>query len=507
MKNIHKSIVIKTFCLGVVLSATMIACNNYLDVKPQGQINEEAAISDPEAATNLVTGIYNNLWLGNVHGFPYIGVTNIASDDADKGSNPDDGSATQGALDNLTMDANTTTLNDIWSGYYQAIARANKALQVLGSANIDEGLKNRLQGESRFLRAYLYFNLVRFFGGVPLVDKVLTPDESTSDQYQTRASKEAIYQLITADLEYAVTNLPAKGEAGSQTGRATKGAAAGMLAKVMLYRQNWQRAFSLSDSVITGKVGSYALLTDYAEIWREAGENSSESLFEVQAGINASCDAAIDVYSVCQGPRAGGKRGWADLGWGFGGPSQSLLSSYEPGDKRRDATIITVTAAGAVLWDGFRVPGRDSVENDRYNYKAYHSRTREQYCGNADRLPKNLRILRLGEVMLIHAEAALALGNAGAAVTDITALRSRAGLAPKATLTRQDIWRERRVELAMEHDRFFDLVRQDALVPGTAAAAFRAHGKTFTRGRNEVFPIPATQIQFSQGRLQQNAGY
>jgi len=122
-------------------------------------------------------------------------------------------------------------------------------------------------------------------------------------------------------------------------------------------------------------------------------------------------------------------------------------------------------------------------------------------------LPKNLRILRYGEILLIHAEAALALGNEGAAVTDITALRQRAGLLPKATLTRQDIWHERRVELAMEHDRFFELVREDALMPGTAAAAFQAHGKTFVRGKNEVFPIPATQIQFSQNKLQQNPGY
>src|SRR5690606_5609961 len=167
-----------------LLCAVLMACNNYLDVKPQGQIDEGAATTDPEAATNLVTGIYNNLWVGNVHGFPYVGVTNIASDDADKGSNPDDAAATQGVLDNLTMDANTTTLNDIWSGYYQAIARANKALQVLESATIDEGLSSRLQGEARFLRAYLYFKLVRLFGGVPKVDKVLTPQEAASDQYQ-----------------------------------------------------------------------------------------------------------------------------------------------------------------------------------------------------------------------------------------------------------------------------------------------------------------------------------
>jgi hypothetical protein len=109
--------------------------------------------------------------------------------------------------------------------------------------------------------------------------------------------------------------------------------------------------------------------------------------------------------------------------------------------------------------------------------------------------------------LLIHAEAALALGNPGPAVTDINALRTRAGLPAKAAVTRADVWHERRVEMAMEHDRFFELVREDALAPGTAVAAFQAHGKTFVRGKNEVFPVPATQIQFSQGRLAQNPGY
>lgn len=506
--KVHTKILIRTACLGVVLSALTLSCNNYLDVKPQGQIDEEAAISDPQAAQNLVTGVYNILWLGNVHGFAYVGITNIASDDADKGSNPDDAATTQGVLDRLTMNPSVTTLNDIWSGYYQAIARANQALEKLAPSPLDEAVKSRLQGEARFLRAYLYFNLVRLFGGVPKVDKVLTPAESMTDQYQTRASRDAIYDFIISDLEYGVANLPAKGASGSQVGRATKGAAAGMLAKVFLYRQNWQRAYSLTDSIITGKMGSYSLLPDYAEIWREVGENSAESLFEVQAGINAACDAAIDNYAVCQGPRAGGKRGWADLGWGFGTPTQSLADAYEDGDKRKDATIISVKPGGTFLWDNFRVPGRDSVENDRYNYKAYHSRTAEQYCGNAGRLAKNLRILRYGEVLLIHAEAALALGNGGPALKDINDLRIRAGLKRLGSIDRPAVWKERRVELAMEHDRFFELVRENALVPGTAEAAFKADGnKTFTRGRNEVFPIPFQQIQFSQGKMQQNPGY
>lgn len=491
----------------VILAGIFSACNKYLDVPPQGQIDQEAAGKDPEAADKLVLGAYNTLWESNVHGFSYIGMTNIASDDADKGSNPDDGRFTLGTLDDLTMNSNLSQLNEIWKGYYIAITRANLALAALSTSPLDDAKKNRLTGEARFLRAYCYFNLVRFFGGVPLVDKVLTPQESLTEKYQTKATPEQIYALIQSDLEFALANLPVKGATGTNVGRANKGAAAGLLAKVSLYLQNWQRAFSLSDSIITQKVGDYGLLPNYVDIWRETGANGRESIFEVETGVNSLCEAAIPNYAECQAPRAGGKFGWADLGWGFSTPSQSLVDEYEPGDKRLNATVIFITTKGTVLWDGFRVPSRDSVENDRYNYKSYHSQTREKNCGRRDRLPKNLRILRYGEILLIHAEAALALGNGGAAVSDISDLRVRAGLLPVGTVTREDIWHERRVELAMEHDRFFDIVRQDKVMPGRAEAAFRKHGKTYVRAKNEVFPIPQQQIDFSQGKLKQNSGY
>ena len=122
-------------------------------------------------------------------------------------------------------------------------------------------------------------------------------------------------------------------------------------------------------------------------------------------------------------------------------------------------------------------------------------------------MPKNLRILRLGEILLIHAEAALATNNSAAALTDINRLRTRAGLTALTAVTQTAIWHERRVELAMEHDRFFDLVRQEDVQAGRAVQAFAAHGKTFTKGKNEVFPIPQVQIQLSGGVLTQNPGY
>ncbi len=329
-------------------------------------------------------------------------------------------------------------------------------------------------------------------------------EEANSDQFQTRASEEDIYNLVISDLQFAIDNLPEKG--ATAVGRATKGAAQGMLAKVYLYRQDYQKAFELSGAVIS--TGKYSLHPRYEEIWRETGNNNEESIFEVQAGTNTNCNAAIQLYSVSQGPRQGGKGGWRDLGFGFNSPSESLINEYEPNDRRREATIIFINPSpqGTVLFDGLRLPSKDSVENFRYNYKAYHSRTAERNCGNNDYLPKQLRVLRYAEVLLIHAEAAFALGNTGTAQADIDQIRQRVGLNP-VQVTRESIWHERRVELAMEHDRFFDLVRQERVQAGRAVQAFAVHGKTFVKGKNELFSIPQTQIDLSGGRLTQNPGY
>ncbi|QJW88933.1 RagB/SusD family nutrient uptake outer membrane protein [Spirosoma taeanense] len=493
--------------LAAFLVGGVTACKEFLDTPPQGQIGEAAVRNDPAAAQNLVTGVYNTMWEGGMHGFDYVGMTNIASDDADKGSSPADGANSFGTLDNLTVTPSVGNLNNVWATYFRAIARANQALALIPLSPAEQTVRNQLEGEVRFLRAYFYFNLVRFFGGVPLINGVPPVEDINNTALQARASREEVYNLIISDLRFAASSLPIKGQ--TQTGRATKAAAMGMLAKVYLYQKNWQQAYSLSDSIIKNQVGTYDLLPNYANIWREVGANSVESLFEVQTGINLACNAAIELYVVCQGPRAGGKRGWSDLGFGFGTPSQSLLDEYEAGDRRREATIIFINPAprGTILWDGYRVPSRDSVENDRYNYKAYHSRTAERNCGNNDRLPKNLRILRLGEILLIHAEAAQALGRSSEALADVNRLRSRAGLPAHATIDLAKIWHERRLELAMEHDRFFDLIRQESVQSGRAVQAFAAHGKTFVKGKNEVFPIPQTQIQLSGGALTQNPGY
>ncbi len=443
--------------------------------------------------------------------------TDVASDDADKGSTPNDfGPALD--IDNFNTDPNNSIVNNLWQGYYRGISSANTAIGQLEQATFNEETRKRLIGEVRYLRGMYYFNLVRLFGGVPLISRVPEPSEFNSDEFQTRASKEAIYGQIIEDLQYGADSLPLKGDAGTLPGRPTKGAAQGLLAKVYMYQGDWQKVFDLTGEVINSNLYSLVknngdTLTDYNLIFREnaeggvGGNNNSESIFEVQTGINTTEDAVSKLYSNAQGPR--GKGGWNDLGFGFNNPSQDLASAYETGDKRRAGTIIFIQPTGSpntgtILWDGFRIPTQDSVENPRYNYKGYHSPLREsaQTTNNKDTKPKNIRIMRYAEILLMRAEAELHVGSPANALTLINMIRNRAGLGNIGAATEAAVWKERRLELAMEQDRFFDLVRQ-----GRAEQVLTAHGKNFIAGKHEVFPIPQAQIDLSGNRLEQNPGY
>ncbi|WP_026896863.1 RagB/SusD family nutrient uptake outer membrane protein [Daejeonella oryzae] len=498
--------------ISIILTATIVlsACNkSFLEVEPQGKLTEVQALQDPGAAEKLVGGVYSTLYFGGFGnttvGFLMVMATDVASDDSDKGSTPSD-FPPAGEIDNFTVNPNNFILNNLWSGHYAAIGRANRAIDILNQSTFDESVKNRLIGEVRFLRGLYYFNMVRLFGGVPKLIRVPDPSEGNSDEFQTRATKEDIYAVIIEDLQFAADNLPLKGV--SSLGRADKGAAESYLAKVYLYQKNYQKAFDLSLSVINS--GKYRLVDDYNFIFREkpvngiGGINNSESIFEVQTGINVGENAVSPLFSNGQGAR--GRGGWNDLGFGFNSPSSDLVNAYEAGDTRRNATIIFITptlpanSPGTVLWDGFRIPSKDSVENERYSYKAYHSALAEspQISNNKDTKPKNIRLMRYAEVLLIHAEAAANLGN-GNATTMLNMVRSRANL-PASTGTIENIWKERRVELAMEQDRFFDLVRQ-----GRAATVLGPKG--FKAGKNELYPIPQVQIDLSGNRLTQNPGY
>ncbi len=496
----------------ILLTAGLFSCSkSFLDVPVQGG---ETINADPTLAQKLVTGVYNSLMQGDswgngdVHGFAFLSVTNIMSDDADKGSYFGDQQSVVAPLDDFTLTSTNEFAQTLWSGHYNAIGAANQALQALGTAVMDTNTKVKLIAEVRFIRGYLYFNLVRMYGGVPLILRVPkdATDANTDPVFQTRATDTAVYNTIIADLQFAVDHLPLKSAAA--IGHATKGSAEGILAKVYMYQKQWKKCFDLTNDIISS--GQYQLLSDYSQIWRQASENSTESLFEIETGAFNNANLHVANYTVCQGPRVGGAGGWDDLGWGFNDPTISLINSYEPGDVRKNATIIFIdnsgTHKGTVLWDGFRIPSSDSCQNLYYNYKGYTSKSKETYADPADKdRPKNIRILRYADVLLMNAEAALQpeVNQASAAVADVAPLRQRAQLPPKGSLTIDDIWQERHVELAMEHDRFWDIVRQ-----GRAAQIMHAVGKTnFVAGKNELLPIPSSQIQLSGNKLTQNPGY
>jgi len=504
-RNLKKTSV---FLLIVFFLSILSCSDDFLDIKVQGGVTTE---TDPNLARKLVTGVYHSLLQGDafgngdVHGWGFISVTSIISDDADKGSTPGDQLVPIGDIDNFTLTPTNRFCETLWSGHYNSVGAANQALKALEVAAIDPTERMVLIGEVRFIRGYIYFNLVRMFGGVPLVLRVPenASDANSDLTFQTRADINVVYDSIKRDLQYAVDHLPLK-NAGVR-GHVSKGTAQTLLAKVHMYREEWDQVFQLTSEVIQS--GQYQLATDYSTIWRQVGDNNIESIFEIQTGEFNNENLDIDNYTISQGPRVGGSGGWDDLGYGFNTPSASLLSAYEPGDLRKLATVISIDNSGAhigtVLWDGFRIPSSDSVQNLFYNYKAYTSRDKEKFARpQSKNRPKNIRILRYADVLLMNAEAGLKAGL-GDPLARVNEVRFRAGLSSKAAVTIDDVWHERHLEFAMEHDRFWDIVRQ-----GRAAQVMIASGKTnFVAGKHELLPVPNSQIVLSGNKLEQNPNY
>lgn len=460
MKKYFNIIVLLTFVFA------FSSCSDFLDVESKEKIEagDSEETNTPEEFVNGIYGMFTD-W---DYAFSFLAVTEIISDNADKGSSSSDSGGDKDLFDELTFTSTAGSLSAMWSRWYKTIGRATQAIEYTELYGLtDENYKNRLIGESKFLRAVCYFWLVRGWG-----DITLQHIDNTN-----RASKEEVYSFIEKDLIEAIQVLPPSYN-NANLGRATKGAAEGLLSKVYLYQGKWQEAFNTATAVINSTEYNYSLLDDYSMIWRVEGENSSESLFEIQAR-GESIAHGVHQYGQTQGAR--GATGW---GWGFNTPSENLLAAFnEEGDIiRRNATIIF---RNSTLYDGYIV---GNTENPMYNYKAYSSANK-----GADDTDKNIRYLRLGEIYLIQAEAANELGNTSAALTALNTVRNRVEL-PDITTTdqsqlRKTIWKERRLELAFEHDRWFDLIRT-----GQAQEAMRVDNKTFVVGKHEQFPVPNQQM-------------
>lgn len=487
MKKYNIIIFVLSFSL-VFLSSCK---KNFLNVPPEGQVTPNGYYSTPQRATQLVNAIYNNLLQWDESSFSWIGISSITSDDANKGSSPGDTGADKNLLDNFTYTSTDFSVNEVWVANYRGIARANRALSILPGVAINLKLKHRLIAEAKFLRALFYWRLVRTFGGVPLIDTIVDPTNQASvEAANTRATTTQIYNQIISDWSYAADSLPSRSEYQSaDLGRATKGAANGYLSKVYMYLKDWQKAYDYSAKVINS--GQYHLAADYAKIWREAGNNGPGSLFEIQA-VGGPVNLGVQGWVVLQGVRG-------QFGWGFNTPSKSLEDAYEPGDPRKAATIIF---PGDTMWDGTVIIS--NPPNPRYNKKAYISRIMETFDGNDWESNKHVRLLRYAEVLLIHAEAANELGKTSEALQYLNEVRARVSMPPVTTTDqaalRLKIWHERRVELGMEGDRFFDLVRERRAAQVLGPLGFQSP-------KNDLFPIPQAQIDISGGTLKQNPGY
>jgi len=479
-----------------LISLLLLGCSEeFLDKKPLVQQTTDTFFQTEDHALQATNATYSMLRDWQVHVFSYIGMSDIISDDADKGSTPDDATFLR-ELDDFDFDASNVAPSSVWSGYYRAIYRANLAIQEIPAIDMDEQLRDRLVAENQFLRAYYYFNLVRWFGDVPLITRPLASDEYE----QARTPKDQVYTQIINDLELASSMLPQKSEyADTDLGRATKGAANALLAKVHLTLENWTEARDFATRVISS--GEYELLPDFNRIFLPEGEHSSGSIFEVGAAAFGTGGGGTQ-YNEVQGVR-----GTPNLGWGFNRPSDDLLAAFSANDPRREATVLTV---GEVLPDGSDVVvGDPGVRDQRHNQKAWVP----EHAGGNGNGPGNIRIYRYSDLLLVAAEAYNELGMLDSALHYANLVRTRArGNLPPAFLpdveavdqatARQAIWLERRLELAMEQQRWFDLVRQDR-----AARVMQGIGKDFQSDKHELFPIPQSEIDLSGGALIQNQGY
>jgi len=493
--------------IAVALMISLVSCEKgFIEVQPKGQFLSANYYSDKDQAFAGLVGVYD-VMRKNSSGFEnMITMMNAGSDDqVAGGGGSTDGAGIQGF--------NTFTLNAIimpgsfWSDYYQGIFRANTLLSKLESVPMDATLKARFGAEAKALRAYYYFNLVIMFKNIPLL---LDPLTATNMYDVVQAAPTDVYTQIEKDLTEAIVDLPATVPVASEGGRLTKGAAQALLGKVYLYDgKNALAATQLAE--VNGTPGGtsqygYRLLSNFSDLWVVSNKFNTEAIIEVNhSSIGSSgwgnwgsgSDEGNSV-NVMVGPRSYSRPSGstaADLpsGWSFNTFTQDFYDVIKT-DPRFTATVFDLNALKAAGKADY-IAGYQDLG---YYLNKFLPRTSDVSTGAGDQVlnyKQDTYAIRLADTYLLEAEALGATGARAQALLD--AVRKRVGL-PSVTVNLAAIKAERRLELAGEGYRFFDLVRW-----GDAATKLAGNG--FVAGKNEVFPIPYRELQGT--KLVQNPNY
>ncbi len=462
------------------------SCSNFLDREPVATELEQDFWKTEDQAIRALNAAYDPAgWESQEETEWFIG--DICSDDADKGGADDADMGEILDLEEFHWSSSNSLLTSLWKDPYQGIYRANLVINnVPGMVLEDAERQASIIGEAKFLRGYYYFQLVKYFGRVPMVLKKLEPTE----YYMPRAETEAqCWAQIEKDFAEAAAVLPEE-FGGNDLGRATKGAANAFLVKAYMYQKKFALAEPLAAKVIAS--GMYDLEPHFADIFTLEGQNGTESIFEIQHAETPTSEWGDKNEGQLTSIFQGNKSDPYFEGWGFNRPTDDLVATFELGDVRFKSTIIS---DGDTLYQG---TDDEWISKGGYHAKKYQlqHQTSAPEMSNA---PANWRVMRYADLLLFHAEAACENGYLAGAETSLNLVRERAGLTPVTGLAqpalRDTIFHERRVELALEGHRYFDLVR-------TGRAAHVLEG--FEEGANDRFPIPQIEIDLNLA-IEQNS--
>lgn len=486
--------------LAVVCLITVSCKDEFLDTEYNQGLVDVAFFQTEDHALQAVTATYDVL---NYEGMYALAQFFIGSSTADlvQELHGDAGRYGPGAteLDAFSYTGTNRFVVDRWFSLFKGIGRANIALEKIPDIDMDVDLRNRLIAEMKFLRALYYYNVVTIYGSAPLLTSPLTAEQTTS---VVKSSVDQIYAQIEIDLQDAASVLPDSYDA-ADLGRATSGAANALLAKVRLWTGDYPGAVLASEDVMSSTAG-YELVADYASLFNGGAENSTESVFEVQQIEGAPGENVFHEEDSESGRSFLWGPGFSWSNW-FNPARDFIENGYEDGDNRKAGSLIDIENGEKIDVNGDgQVDDNDVISPTPNNAKVIKYLPIGQDLANpwTGQYDVNIHVIRYAEVLLNYAEALNENNQSTEALVPLNMVRNRAGLGDETEtdqdLLRQIILNERKVELAFEGHRFFDLKRTGQLTNVLGPLGFQA-------GKHEVFPIPTVEIDLLG--IEQNPNY